>query len=299
MLVQQVDFTSLVHGLQHVNVLWVIVALASVTGTVWIRAMRWRVLLSSEQAPSSPLALSKIIAVGQVLNAVMPVRAGELVRAYLGGERGATGKLFALGTIVAEKVLDMAMWLVLAGTALIWLPLPDWVPAGTGISLLVIGGSVLVLIFIRSTFGRVFQDIGGRSRLGQMFLRWFEALWEGVVTLRQPGVLWPALLWSVLLWGIYLFNNLAVFYALGMRPGVLSALLVLVVLQAGTAPPSTPAKIGVFEYLCVLALGWLGIAPESALTYGVVLHAVVMIPPLVLVLLPVGPRIAIWRTTQT
>jgi hypothetical protein len=60
----------------------------------------------------------------------------------------------------------------------------------------------------------------------------------------------------------------------------LGALLVLVMLQAGLAPPSTPAKLGVFQALCVAGLGLLGYDVAAGLAYGLALQWVVMLPPL-------------------
>jgi hypothetical protein len=56
----------------------------------------------------------------------------------------------------------------------------------------------------------------------------------------------------------------------------------LVVLQVGVAPPSTPGKLGVFHALSLLALGALGIARAKGLAYGAVLHALVYGPQIVL-----------------
>ena len=60
-----------------------------------------------------------------------------------------------------------------------------------------------------------------------------------------------------------------------------AALIVLVALQVGTAVPSSPGRIGVFEYICVLSLAPFGVEREMALAYGLVLHAVAYGPPLV------------------
>ncbi len=59
-------------------------------------------------------------------------------------------------------------------------------------------------------------------------------------------------------------------------------LVVLVVTQVGTAVPTTPGRVGVFQYLSVLALTPFGTTPEQAFTYGVLLHVVSHGPPLTL-----------------
>jgi hypothetical protein len=65
------------------------------------------------------------------------------------------------------------------------------------------------------------------------------------------------------------------------------------VLQAGISMPSVPGRIGLFEYLCVLTLSLFGVSQEEALSYGIVLHALVFLPTIllgVLALMGVGMR---------
>lgn len=296
LLAVQVDLGTLWRSLQTVKVAWVLAALLSVAATVWVRAMRWRVLLSSRQLSVDPWRLSRLIALGQTLNALVLARTGEVARAYFVAENGVPAKFFALGTIGAEKLLDLAFWLGLVAILLVWLPLPEWALTGGSALLAALLGTLAVLAVVRLFFWSSLEGLAYRSRIWAALFGWLEALWSGFITLRQTDVLWPALGWSILLWGMYLFNNVAIFQALGMHPsgmylsqGLLAAMFVLVVLQAGTAPPSTPAKIGVFEYLCVLALGFLGVEADWGLAYGVLLHVVVLLPPIVWVALPVGP----------
>ena len=55
-------------------------------------------------------------------------------------------------------------------------------------------------------------------------------------------------------------------------------MLVLVILQVGIAIPSVPGRLGIYEYLCILALSVLNVDQATALTYGILLHSLVMLP---------------------
>jgi hypothetical protein len=52
----------------------------------------------------------------------------------------------------------------------------------------------------------------------------------------------------------------------------------LVVLQVGTAVPSSPGRIGVFQYLVILALSIFAVDKNVALGYSIVLYLVVYVP---------------------
>ncbi|HEY1013510.1 MAG TPA: lysylphosphatidylglycerol synthase domain-containing protein, partial [Herpetosiphonaceae bacterium] len=98
-------------------------------------------------------------------------------------------------------------------------------------------------------------------------------------TLRDPASRLAALGWSALIWLTAALNNLLVLLALRIEAPALAALVLLVVLQAGVTLPSLPATIGVFEGLCVAALALFQVPQAAALGYGVLLHLVVLLPP--------------------
>ena len=76
--------------------------------------------------------------------------------------------------------------------------------------------------------------------------------------------------------------NYTVFLALGLPLSFAAAMFLAVVLQIGGAVPSVPGKLGVFHYLCTLALGVFGLEKGAALGYAVLLYFVVFGPPSVL-----------------
>jgi len=73
-----------------------------------------------------------------------------------------------------------------------------------------------------------------------------------------------------------------VLIAVGLDLPGIAALVVLAIVQLGTAVPSTPGKVGVFQYLSVLALMPFGVGRDLALTFGILLHVVWYLPPVVL-----------------
>jgi N-acetylglucosaminyldiphosphoundecaprenol N-acetyl-beta-D-mannosaminyltransferase len=72
--------------------------------------------------------------------------------------------------------------------------------------------------------------------------------------------------------------NYIIFFALGLSPSFTAALFLLVVLQVGIAVPSAPGKLGIFQYLCILALAPFGVGKSNALIYSVLLYLVAFGP---------------------
>ena len=298
-LAAQADLEAIKASLSVIYPGWLAAAVLSVAATVVVRVARWRALLldTSGAYPAWP-PLWRATLWGQAFNLLLPFRAGDLARAYGIKHTGRTdpastptqaertepiGAAYALGTIGAEKLLDLA-WLCLAVLLILLferLPnLPDLLPAAhIAIPLLALGGALtLAWLLSRAAF-----PIGGDwAAWRQAAAGGVQRLGAGLAVLSRPAVLWPALAWSLPLWLGHVFNNYATARALALPMDWLEALLVLVVLQAGLVPPSTPAKIGVFQALCVAGLGLLGHGVAASLAYGLVLQWVVMLPPLLL-----------------
>jgi glycosyltransferase 2 family protein len=89
------------------------------------KAIRWR-LFFPEPEKLRLRGLHEALYIGYMANTVLPLRAGEVVRAFVAAETEQTSKSTTLATVLIEKVLDlgtMALLLFLLG--LIFPDLPD------------------------------------------------------------------------------------------------------------------------------------------------------------------------------
>jgi uncharacterized protein (TIRG00374 family) len=279
---RDVDLGKIVVALQQVNLL--IVALAAISNVVTIlaKAARWRALLVLRKTPSLGQAFS-VLSIGMLVNSFAPGRIGELVRAFLLGESESESKVYILSTIVVEKTTDLVFLMLSVALLLSQMALPDWLtgPARALAITIVILIPVLLLLAWQSSV--VLRAVGRISNLiapaWQVWLVQKTGLGlEGLQIIQNPRVLFGLFTWSVLIWIISVLTNYLVFGAMGMVQSGWAALLLLVVLQAGVAVPSSPGRIGVFQYLAVLALGVFSIDKELAFGYSVVLYIVVYVP---------------------
>jgi uncharacterized membrane protein YbhN (UPF0104 family) len=78
-----------------------------------VRGERWHSLLRAEGAHPSRADSHGLNVVGYAANNVLPARAGDAVRVFLMAPRAATSKKAVLGTLVAERILDVVVILVL------------------------------------------------------------------------------------------------------------------------------------------------------------------------------------------
>jgi uncharacterized protein (TIRG00374 family) len=270
-------------GLVAAQPVWVGLALLSVLVNTAAKVARWRGLLPGPQRPGiGPLVRSLLI--GQMANALLPARLGDVLRAHLLGTEQGNGTALVLGTIAAEKALDVLSLLICAGLTIVWIPLPTWlyvpllVLAGIGFALF-----CLALAWPERTIVAWMERwaVAKSWKLGAWLAVKLRALLAGLASVRQPRRAIEASSWSIVVWVSATATNYLLLLAYGLHLSVGIALLLLVALTIGIVPPSSPAKLGVFHSIIVFTLAALGVERTSGLVYAVALHLLVYVPQIV------------------
>lgn len=287
LLIRELDWAQVLGALRAADYAWVIVGVLAIVGTFFSRVWRWQALLWRAELRFWP-ALTALL-VGQVANLVLPMRGGDLVRAmWVRPERAterSAGASEALGSVALEKVWDLLALLLCGLLLLALVPLPAWFSQSTWSTagILVIGGLVLWA-------GLRWQDV--LFRWAALVLARFPAGWDkallprlqrlaqGLNSLQSAQASGRVFLWTVVYWGCGALANWAVMRAFGVQSPV-AAIFLLAALMVGNAVVPTPARLGVFEGLCVVSLGLFDVPYDLALAIGLVLHLVVMGPPLI------------------
>ena len=99
---------------------------AGVAVNVLAKIGRWRLLSATTNPVVGFGRLTATFLTGQMLNSIYPGRVGDLSRAYMTGAM-ADERVFMLGTIVLEIVLDIIAFTLLAIGMVLWIPMPGWI----------------------------------------------------------------------------------------------------------------------------------------------------------------------------
>jgi glycosyltransferase 2 family protein len=220
----------------------------------FVRAWRWRELFEGE-LPEFRL-LVRAIVVGQTLNFVIPFRTGDISRVLMVGGR----KLDAAGALVFEKLMDVGF---LAALCLllpfVWV-VPGWLE-GSRISIILITAGFLAAVVV----------------LAMILPRFFT--FPRIVRLPPVGKI-PVLAATTLFLGISgIVINDFILRALYINVPPIASVVLLIILSVGVAVPSTPGKVGVFQYLAVLGLSLFGVNNTQSLTWGLVIYILIFFPP--------------------
>jgi hypothetical protein len=226
-----------------------------------------------------------------MVNNVVPLRAGELARAYaLTRELPQITFSTALASLVVDRVFDAVVVLLLLAIAMVARDFPSGAmisgrPIGqiaTGFALLPLVLLVVLytLVFFPGTLIRLFELLARRvsptiEERGRDMLKRFA---EGLSVLRTPGHFIAVFWWTLLHWLLQPLAFWLGFKALGIDVSWSATLFVQGLIVIGVSLPSAPGFFGLFESAAVISLGLYGIGESAAIAWALVFHVVTFIP---------------------
>jgi len=254
--------------------IWIGAAILVYGADLSLRASRWRIILRPVAAVPYP-TVAQALLVGYGLNAILPVRLGELFRAEFLKTSFGLDRLWGLTSIVIERLFDGMMVVACLAIGLL-LGAATRQNAGILIDVLVTGVVVFGLIlFIAVCFAgpltsRALVRFPRLSTRTVMVQRGFEVLrsWRSVevATITLMICLPDALaLWLVV-------------KAVGLGLGFADTLVLLGVVSLSTIVPSGPAFIGTLQFAYALAIEFAGAPPAVGVAAATLAQVCILLP---------------------
>jgi glycosyltransferase 2 family protein len=232
------------------------------------RGERWHRLLAHTSIHPKRVDSYAITMVGYAGNNILPARAGEALRVFLISGRTLASKREALGTIIAERVLDAAVLAIAFAFGAY-----GTLVSGSPIALL---GIVLVGIAAVAFFPSRFHPNPSHPRL-----KW---LVDSVARLLAPtrnlvsrqGLLLFAL--TFVIWTIEASTYFLVAHAVGLGISFGGAVFIMVVANFVALIPAGPGYVGTFDAAVLFAAKKLGRSHSAAISFLLLLRFVLFIP---------------------
>lgn len=275
--------SELVGALNQANYWWLIPATAVLFVAICVRCLRWSILMRPV-AKMSPWSLMPYAIIGYMANNLLPARAGEVVRAYVLGEREKVSRFGTLGTIAVERLFD--------GSALVLMLLIAGAVVGFEDSRLrTIAVASTILFLAAFTFFYLLTLSEDRAkRILHRFIRLLpdrfepqvEALTDSLVGSLRSVHDWRSLTLVVILSGLAWTVEAAAYAVIGQGfdLGVSFGHYCLLLAAANLAIiiPTFFGGTGPFEWAAKLVLVGAGVAEGVAGAYSVIAHAVILVP---------------------
>ncbi len=303
-LLYQIDPGELGDALTGANYAYLAPAVAVYFAAVLFRAVRWRFLLLPLR-PFPVRRLYPVVVVGYMANNLLPMRLGELVRAYYLARQESFSASSALGTVAVERVFDgVTLLAVIAATAPWLLLLGEFdgaaeISRGAIVALAAVTvaafGGALLLFTLLAVSPRFASAVEGwlnvlPTRLRGPVQRFYRTFVSALGILSSPRKHLELVLLSLPVWACEWAVYWLVAYSFDLdsyfgSPGamILAVALLTATSNLATGVPSAVGGIGPFEVVAQQTLVALGVGATVAGAYSAFVHLVALWLPVNLV----------------
>jgi uncharacterized protein (TIRG00374 family) len=280
---RRVDFDALKLALVEFRWHFLAIGLVSLAIDYSARIERWAVML---RAAGAPVRTGQCIApfLGSItLNNVLPLRAGDLVRALVFPSAIGVSRVTATASLLFERLIDLMTLLLSLGIGLLIspMPMPEWI-GKTVLGIAVAGGAVLAVIVV---LGRpliallewLAHRLNGVAAAAKI-VRLMASLIEQLSTMGSARTLARVLLLSAIVWAGEAGLFWMMFQGLDLPAGYASALMVMAIATLSTLVPSSPGYVGPFHLAAFAAVRALGGTDAQAASFAVLSHLSLWLP---------------------
>lgn len=251
-----------------------------------IRAVRWHYLL----LPNARIAFAPLFSatmIGFMANNVLPVRAGEFVRAYVLSKKRLLPIGLTLATLAVERLFDMLCLLLMFILTFHLSPHPSWV-TNVGIA-----ATLITIIFITFLLSAILvpSRFTALLTLGSRFLPqhareksvgFLASFVVGLGALRHAKSILIIFLLSIFHW--FLFG---VAVGIGLRSFHISVpaegpYFILSVVSLGLVIPSSPGFVGTYQWFMEKGLSVYSVPKYLSFPFSVGFHLVLYVPTTVI-----------------
>ena len=217
-----VEWELLIAHLKGVNIEALVVAFVLTTLSYVLRSARWPHLFPEPKI--SVLSSWRVLILGFFMNNILPARAGELVRAHIGGKVSGESRTLVLATIASERLADgltisvmFAAIILLFGTGHLD---PQYARNLLYVAYLfgLVAVAVVAVLWMRARLF-IFADVLTRrldNRASTYALGKMRTFVEGLSPLCSPRRALVIAVWSTVIWTV----ELGVFYSVSIAFGV-------------------------------------------------------------------------------
>jgi uncharacterized protein (TIRG00374 family) len=252
---------------------WMVVA---TTVSLLLRAFRWCVLLRAGGEVSFPTAFWATCA-GYFGNSYLPARAGELIRTMAVDAETGIGRAFVLTTALSERITDAIALVLISSLVLLTLPVrPGWY-ATAAKPFAIIGFCGAIGIAVLPRLDRLWHALLARAPVPERFrgalTHILEQILNGLRSFHDSRRLLTFLALTAVIWFMDAVGTILAAKSLNMTLQLPVAYLLLTGLGLGSALPSTPGFVGIYQFVAVEVLTPFGFPRNSVIALTLLLQA--------------------------
>jgi glycosyltransferase 2 family protein len=275
---RKLDWDKVIRAFQGADLKLALIATLIGVPCSALQGLRWSSLVRGIRRVPRSIPVAALY-VGQAASAFLPMRAGEAVRTELLARATGISRATALGTVALDHSVNGVVMFTFAALLPALLPVPRWVAVVVWVGMAGAIGLVLTLLWLAKHPESI---PSGRIAHALAHAR------SGLMAARNPRAVAEAALFSALAWCLEICATMLALSAFHLPHDLPHAMGVIFGVNLALAIPSPPAALGNFELGAGTALVAFGGDPGDAAAFAIGLHAVQLLPALVMGGLLVG-----------
>lgn len=284
---RNIEFAVLWSSLSQASWLVILVSAANALFSIWLRAVRWRILLQ----PLKRIELQSVFSctmIGFMANNLLPAHAGEVIKPYVLGKKENISGMAALATVLIERLLDSVSLIALLLLVLGMVPVePVYQHTGMAIGVGSLG-LIALLISLASSEGKprswLFRLVEWLPQKVQILVRVrLETFLKGLKVFNDWHKLLPLVAISLLTWAhmaatIYIILKWYPYTVPVETNLMVGSVVVLVFMAFAIALPAAPGYFGTTQVVFIFALSYFGINEVDAVGSSLIYNFTQYIP---------------------
>lgn len=267
LLARKVDPSAVGATLRSANWLLLFLAMGLSFTSMWLKGERWALALAAGSGPRPRRRMFSAMMIGTAGNLLLPARLGDFAKVLVlrrHNDLPVTRSLAASWSVQIFDFLSVAVILLVSGSAV----------ASPRVLLTVLVAGVLLLGGMALSHRHPqWSDRIERALIPKRWLPRVHATLQnarqGLSFLGHGRTLAEILAYTAAVW---LLESLAMFtnmHAFHLPLGIGAAALLVAATGLSFALPLTPGNVGVYQGICVLVLGALGVERDRAFAFGI------------------------------
>jgi len=268
------DFLKFKHAYENMIFSYLIFASLLLMLVVYLRALRWKLLLNENQLNINDLFKGQLI--GYFGNNILPLRIGELMKAYYIGNKYNKSTSNIFGSVILERIFDF-LGLFFLLLLLLNSNLKSIIFDHFYYGLIII----LVMVFIGMGISYFHNYKKNSSSIKAKMNTIISNIFDGFASLNNNNI-FPSIILTLFIWFIYVMEVYIVQSAFNLGLSINHTIFILFVSSISMILPGMPGNFGTFEgavIYCFILFGNYGIYNiTDDFGFAFMLHLVSFIP---------------------
>ncbi len=289
---RNIDLDILISTLLNARYEWVLLSVPVMVMSHWLRALRWKTMLSPVVEKPSLLNMFSAVMIGYAVNNVIP-KGGELMRPIIYARRDKVPLSTVMASMIVERFFFDAIMVLLFIAGVFIFQRTDieqafpWFSWGQMLTVIGILSSIIILILIIAFFPALTDWLlkvtirPFSKNLYERAHKLTDTFEHGFEVIKTPSQYVRLTLESFGIWLGYLFPMWIMMYSFDFQSRLnLDITDATFLFSVGTLSQFTPAPGGIGVYHSLIQTSMVkifGIMPEEALAYATLTHGINLI----------------------